>query len=236
MKVSDLLVKLKLRVNKLDSKDYDNLENWKLLEAFNRASLLWVRQNLHGGNIYKEGNEQSLRRIDDLNLLIKEKEILYSKKDNYIITAPYPNDYLEYKRIDLYVDSDCCENEKIVVYLTKSADKNIIERSETHKASFLWRETFAISENKRFKIAIPQDEDNININKVVLIYFRKPVTVKKAGEFDMETGAVAVSDVDPEFNDDVVEVLIDYTASLIGADIIDPDIMQLRTQTSQNTN
>jgi len=236
VKVDDLIVKLKLRINKLDSNDYDNIENWKLLEAFNRASLLWVRQNLHGGNIYKEGNEQSLRRIDDLNLLLKEVDILYSVKGDYIITATYPNDYLEFKRIDLYVDTECCKNEKLVVYLTKSADISLIERSETHKASFLWRETYAISEDKRFKIAIPKDVDDILISDVKLIYYRKPITVKKAGVFDMETGVYSAIDVDPEFNDDLVEVIIDYTASLIAADIIDPDIMQMRAQISQNSN
>jgi hypothetical protein len=44
-----LLIKLKQRLNKLDSKDFDNIQCWQFVEAFNKAQLEWCRRNLHGG-------------------------------------------------------------------------------------------------------------------------------------------------------------------------------------------
>ena len=32
-----LQLKLKQRLNKLDSQDYDNIEPWQMIEAFNKA-------------------------------------------------------------------------------------------------------------------------------------------------------------------------------------------------------
>ena len=59
------------RLNKLASNDYDNIECWQIIEAFNKAQIEWCRRQLHGNNMYKEGDEMHLRRrIDDLQLLL----------------------------------------------------------------------------------------------------------------------------------------------------------------------
>mgnify|MGYP003301220145 CR=1 FL=1 len=70
MENSTLFIKLKQRLNKLDSNDYDNIECWQFIEAFNKAQIEWCRRNLHGGNMYKEGDELSKKRIDDLQPLL----------------------------------------------------------------------------------------------------------------------------------------------------------------------
>ena len=36
-----LIIKLKQRLNKLSSNDFDNIENWQILEAFNKAQIEW---------------------------------------------------------------------------------------------------------------------------------------------------------------------------------------------------
>ena len=72
MNNNTLLIKLKQRLNKLDSQDFDNIECWQFVEAFNKAQVEWCRRNLHGGNMYKEGDELSKKRIDDLQPLLIE--------------------------------------------------------------------------------------------------------------------------------------------------------------------
>ncbi len=64
-----LRIKIKQRLNKLSSNDYDNIENWQFIEAFNKAQIEWVRRQLHGNNIYNVGDELSKRRVDDLQIL-----------------------------------------------------------------------------------------------------------------------------------------------------------------------
>ena len=38
---STIVIKVKQRINKLDSQDYDNLECWQIVEAFNKAQVEW---------------------------------------------------------------------------------------------------------------------------------------------------------------------------------------------------
>ena len=44
-------LKIKQRLNKLDSQDYDNLECWQIVDAFNKGQVNWCRRNLHGLNV-----------------------------------------------------------------------------------------------------------------------------------------------------------------------------------------
>jgi hypothetical protein len=41
-------LKIKQRLNKLASFDYDNIESWQIQEAFNKAQLEWTRRVIHG--------------------------------------------------------------------------------------------------------------------------------------------------------------------------------------------
>ena len=63
-------IKFRQRLNKIASDDYDNIECWQIVEAFNKAQLEWCRRNLHGNNMFQEGDEVSTRRIDDLQVLL----------------------------------------------------------------------------------------------------------------------------------------------------------------------
>jgi hypothetical protein len=64
-----LQLKIKQRLNKLSSMDYDNIECWQVQEAFNKAQLEWVRRQLNGINLKREGAEQSVTKVDDLQEL-----------------------------------------------------------------------------------------------------------------------------------------------------------------------
>jgi len=73
---STLVIKLKQRLNKLDSQDYDNIECWQVVEAFNKAQVEWARRQLHGINVVKEGDEGSTRRKDDLQVLLTDTSLI----------------------------------------------------------------------------------------------------------------------------------------------------------------
>ena len=65
MNNTTLQIKFKQRLNKIASDDYDNIECWQIVEAFNKAQIEWCRRQLHGTNNYREGDEMSKRRVDD---------------------------------------------------------------------------------------------------------------------------------------------------------------------------
>ena len=81
---TQLQIKFRQRLNKLASNDFDNIECWQIVEAFNKAQIEWVRRQLHGTNAHKEGDEMSTKRIDDLQkLLTSQKIIQLMKRDVY---------------------------------------------------------------------------------------------------------------------------------------------------------
>lgn len=85
-----LQIKIKERLNKLASQDYDNLKCWQIAEAFNKAQLEWVRRQVHGNNQRKEGDESTKMLIDDLQLLLVQVNLTGTKKDFYFETPGHP--------------------------------------------------------------------------------------------------------------------------------------------------
>ena len=125
-----LLIKLKQRLNNLDRQDQDNIECWQFVEAFNKAQVEWCRRNLHGGNMYKEGDELSKRRIDDLQPLLIELSLTGIVTDTYFETDNFPvNTYLEYKRVSTSATDECCTDPRsMTVYLAEEANVNLLLR------------------------------------------------------------------------------------------------------------
>ena len=83
-----LQIKIKQRLNKLASFDYDNIECWQIQEAFNKAQLEWVRRMVYGINSRKESSEQTTGLVDDLQILMKS-EYLYSRLPSLGIIMRY---------------------------------------------------------------------------------------------------------------------------------------------------
>jgi hypothetical protein len=111
-------IKIKQRLNKLASLDYDNIECWQIAEAFNKAQIEWVRRQLHGTNNYKEGDEASIRRIDDLQKLLTTVNIQGTMVGpTYYEVDSLPANYLEFKRVSIKGKHGKCSDRPFVVYL-----------------------------------------------------------------------------------------------------------------------
>ena len=213
-----LLIKLKQRLNKLDSQDYDNIECWQFVEAFNKVQVDWCRRTLHGGNMYKEGDELSKRRIDDLQPLLRELSLTGVVSDQYFETNNFPvNTYLEYKRVSTDATSECCPDPRsMTVYLAEEANVSLLLRDPLKVPNFEWGETFCTMLGNKIRIYRKPD---FNIVNPVLTYYQKPVYIQIQGCVDPYTGVVSPTNIPCQFKDDVVEVLLDDTASLIAGDI-----------------
>lgn len=213
-----LLIKLKQRLNKLDSQDYDNIECWQFVEAFNKVQLDWCRRTLHGGNMYKEGDEMSKRRIDDLQPLLRELSLTGVVTDQYFEATNFPvNTYLEFKRISTDATSECCPDPRsMTVYLAEEANVTLLLRDPLKDPSFEWGETFCTFLGNKIRIYRKPD---FNIVNPVLTYYQKPTYIQIQGCVDPYTGVVSATNVPCQFKDDLVEVLLDDTVSLIAGDI-----------------
>lgn len=213
-----LLIKLKQRLNKLDSQDYDNIECWQFVEAFNKVQVDWCRRTLHGGNMYKEGDELSKKRIDDLQPLLIELSLTGAESNQYFETDNFPIDtYLEFKRVTTSAVTECCTDPRsMTVYLAEEANVPLLLRDPLKNPDFEWGETFCTMLGNRIRI---YRNENFNIANPILTYYRKPVYIEVLGCVDPYTGLVSTVNVNCEFKDDLVEVMLDDTAALIAGDI-----------------
>ena len=232
MQNSVLIIKIKQRLNKLDSQDYDNIECWQVVEAFNKVQVEWVRRQLHGINIVKEGDEQSTRRIDDLQLLLGTINIPFVKSEisSY---ADLPDNYLQWKRVDITAKKGCCDDRRMSVYLAEEGNLNQLLFDNAKKPSFEWAETFATLKSNKVNVYTNNEFD---ITSGALTYYRQPVRIEVQGCVDPYTGVQTTTNVDCEFKDDIVELLIDEAASVLAGDIESGNQFSRGTETAERNN
>ena len=229
---STIEIKVKNRLNKLDSQDYDNIQCWQIVEAFNKAQVEWVRRQLHGTNVFKEGDEASNRRKDDLQRLLVLENLTLGKRDLYY-EASLPGNYLAWKRVDVYANKECCDKRKMVVYLAEEDDLSLLLRDKSKEPSFEWGETFATLMNNGVKI---YTNDKFEIPNASLTYYRQPIRVQFLNCSDPYTGVTSTADVVCEFKDDIVELMIDDAVAIIAGDIESTNQYSRNSQSSEKNN
>jgi hypothetical protein len=210
-----ITIKMQQRLNKLASQDYDNIECWQVVETFNKAQVEWSRRQLHGINMVKEGDEQSTRRKDDLQVLLNTFDLTVVDK-SYYYRAALPVDYLQWKRVDVYANKDCCDKRRMTVYLAEEGNLNQLLRDDLKRPSFDWAETFATLINNTVHIYTNEEFD---VASADLVYYRQPRRIQIQGCVDPYTGQASAVNVDSEFKDDIIELIIDEAVSILAGDI-----------------
>lgn len=210
-----LQLKIKQRLNKLASLDYDNIECWQIQEAFNKAQLEWTRRQLYGINVRKQGEEQSSGLIDDLQRLMKHQLVNTLDKGIYH-QADIPENYLHYVRTDVFAKKECCPARRMTVYEVEEANISVILNSKNKQPNFEWAETVATLMDNKLKV---YTNDEFKITECHLIYYRKPREVQFNGCVNIATGTTFTADQECEFNDDVAEVIVDNAAMILAGDI-----------------
>lgn len=231
MDVRLILEKVKLRLNKLDSSDYDNLECWQIVEAFNKAQIEWVGRQLHGNNLYREGAENSITRVDDLQILLTPVKLLGENRGYYFLSKALPTDYLRYASLRAFASKDNCKKQRLVSYLREEANSEQLLRDKNNQPSFSWRETFHTIFGNKIKVYTNED---FSVGELELTYYRKPTEIRVVGCDYL--GEASFENVDAEFNDRVVELIIDDAVSILAGDIENFNNSQLAAQRSDKNN
>lgn len=200
MTISQVSAKIDLRLNKSASGDYDNIWSYSKQEAFYKATLEWVRRQVRGKNATQEGDEESLARIDDLQILLVRDSLRLKKKKEFYETESLPSDYLYFKRITPYCSKNTCSNVSITSYLSEEANVDLMRGVP----SFEFEETFHVISGNKIRIYF----SDFDIDKVEFVYFRKPIFYN----FKQLDKVV-------EFKDDICELLIDEACKILASDI-----------------
>lgn len=228
MKPQTAIVKLKLRLNKIDSSDYDNIEDYALVEAVNKSALEIFRNTIHGTTRTQEGSENTVTRIDDLQQFLKPEIIKGSNSKPNYFEAKLPSDFLFWNRIIPVASKDQCLKKEMYSELVEEANVPILLRDYSWQPSFEWRETFHTILSGKIRV---YTQNNFIVDHLDTVYYRKPKKMDIHG-YTHEDGTIS-QNVDLEFKDDLAEIVLDYAASIIAGDIESPNQTQITLTRSQ---
>lgn len=236
---STLQLKFRQRLNKIASNDFDNIECWQIVETFNKAQVEWARRQLRGSNLFQDGDEESRRRIDDLQILLVNNPLAITSSATedhiyYESTNTLPTNYLEFKRIDVKAVSECCDGKRpMTVYLAEEDNRAPLLRDEHKKPSFEWAETFATLIANKIRI---YTNNEFELKDARLTYYRFPVYVQIQGCIDPYTGAASTTNIQCEFKDDIVELIIDEAVAILAGDIESGNQFTRGTEAAERSN
>jgi hypothetical protein len=225
-----LQIKIKQRLNKLASFDYDNLECWMVQEAFNKAQIEWTRRQLYGMNLRKEGAEQSSGLIDDLQQLLVQTEMRGTDRNKFFESDLLPDNYLHFVRVDVKAKAECCPERELTVYETEEANVGVLLRDSNREPSFEWAETFVTLLGNRLRV---YTNEKFEVTDVQLVYYRLPREVQFSGCTNAATGSVFTANQTCEFTDDICEILVDEAAAVLAGDIESMNQYQREIQNAQ---
>lgn len=224
-------VKVKQRLNKKDSSDYSNLQCYEIVEAYNKAQVEWCRRQLHGGNIFQEGAESTVARVDDLQILLTPVELLGTNRDYYFLSREIPSDYMRYNTVRVWGSKKNCKSGRITSKLREEANADELLKDINTKPDFGWRDTFHTMVGNKIKVYTNGD---FTVDKIELTYYRLPREIRIVGCDYL--GTPSSENVDPEFQVHVVELIVDDAASILAGDMESVNQFQITSQRSEKNN
>lgn len=225
MKPQTAILKLRQRLNKIHSSDYDNIPDWQAVEAINKAALQVTRDIIHGNTKFQEGDEQTSLRVDDMQFLLKPIKLQGSNVNPELFEAKIPTDYIFYKRVIPIASKGECTKQRILSRLVEEANVPIFIQDWSQKPDWDWRETFHTLINNKVRV---YTDNQFFIDYIDFVYYRKPIKMDIAG-YTHEDSTVS-ADVDLEFKDDLAEIIIDAAAGILAGDIESINQAQLNAQ------
>ncbi len=121
----------------------------------------------------------------------------------------------------------------MIVYLAEEDNRAQLLRDDLKKPSFEWGETFSTLISNKARIFT---NNEFEIEKATLTYYRKPIQIQIEGCSDPYTLVTSTVDVECEFKDDIVELIIDEAVAILAGDIEYGTQMQRGTQSAERSN
>lgn len=204
----DVISKYKARLNKSDSEDFDNLWLYQVEETYNKGINEVIRKLKEGKTQQQDGDESTSNRVDDLQVLLKDKILSVGQYPFFAETAVLPTDYLYYKRLTPFVTKGTCKKVKIKSHLKEEANVDDLLTNYDTQPSFEFEETFNTLINNRSRI---YHNNDFKVEEALLVYYKQPrfITFNKT------------TPVNLEFKDDLNEIMIDEGIKIMAGDLND---------------
>jgi hypothetical protein len=232
MTIQELHYDFKLKLDKVDSLQNANFEDWETDWIINEAIKVYVK------NRYKEF-EVTQKRIDDLKTLVVESPMsepaitptLVSSGIYEVRLSPLTFDYLFYLRGWCTISKDACLPKNAKVRLIQHDDFNSTLLDPFNKPSFLWADVIA----KFGKSSNPNEtkgsiylytNNDFNITKFYIEYLKHParVSIGTYPYLTTNTATVVQCDLPEHTHNEIVDLAVALTAGIIES----PDFLQLK--------
>lgn len=108
--VSQLILSYKLKLDKIDSSAYPDIQEPEIKYWLDEAADRFVKQRYERNNIKRKGFEESQKRTDDLRRAVKTETVIANAPNPNplsIFTLQLPEDYRYLIKIRLTVEYDC---------------------------------------------------------------------------------------------------------------------------------
>ena len=182
MSIKNMHYDVKVKLNKLDSQQYRNLVIPEIDWALNEAQGIFIKMISEPRKVkmlFDFGFEKNQRNIDDIRTIVKNNEIVFTKKENnleYYIELPEDYQFLVHAKAILAKNN--CKN--VTASCTVRQHDDEFEFSPFDKSSFQWREINIRFYDKGIKAF---SDGTFIINKLVLDYIKKPGYIHNAEDF-----------------------------------------------------
>lgn len=226
----DIALKVKYRLNKVDTQDDENISVYNIVEAFNKAQLNVVNRLYGKNNNYKSGIESTRKRVDDLKILLNPtpKILSATKKEGYYLSEAIPEDYFHLVRTTCLASRKDCSKKEMFIYLQEESNLNTLLRNEHTNPSFEWGETIGTIAEDNIKVFTL---DKFEISKIFLTYLRRPRAIDIPGYLKQD--GQPSSQIDPEMPDDIIEMCIDEAVRILSGDMQNQFSNQISQQNLQ---
>ena len=133
-------------------------------------------------------------------------------------------------------DNFCTKPRSMTVYQSEVANVDVILRDPLKRPDFEWAETFCTFQSDNVNPQIKIWRKDFFVMDPILVYYRVPRRIEIVGSVDPYTGVTVAADINCEFKDDIVELIIDSAAAIIAGDISDANQMGRGSQESEKNN
>ncbi len=213
----------KMKLNKIDSQKYRNLQvqeiDWKL----NEAQWLLIKTITEPRIQNKYGFETNRRTIDDIRTLVRnDSPLVLNQTTNDSYTASLPNDYMFYASAYVIADKGNCKDKRLRFITRQHNDK--FQESPFDESSFEWREI-----NGRFyDSGIKVFAVDFTPKTIVLDYIRKPLYMHYAngtinGTYNLPDGTILTGKQDSELPEHMISEIVDLAVLITTGDLQIPD-------------
>lgn len=199
-------LRVKNGLNKLDSQDYPNIKAWKIEEAVNTAALRFCRRRA-------ETKENTIKAVDDLQVLLKSAKLSGSNRDTFFISHKLPTDYIGHSRVTPICNKGNCIGIKIVSEPIENSNVDELLQDFSSQPSFDFEQTFHVLSGNKVKV---YHNGDFEVKEIELDYYKTPqyITFPSTPQIDGGIG----KDMTWEFKDDICDLIIEEAIAILSGD------------------